>query len=275
MKRPPTHPEPRTADSAHRDSERSTDEILADLLGSDRILAPDDDRQQAAEIADLRQVIDRVREVRPQPRVEPDWGRMAATIGRACDEVSEQPSGWNAALRRWLETWLQPRYALAAAGCAVAIIALVLVTRGDDPPPIADVPTPPGPEESLVLDLTGDESDETSWPLLDDELALLDSIDDSDLDELSVGLAAELTTEEADDPGDEDSDGEPTAVAANHLLAPELAMEWADLESDLDDLVTADLDDDTLDDLDDQELDLWLDGLSETELDELDAALAG
>lgn len=298
MKRQPTnsesiHRSPDTRDDTRHDDARLTDDILADLLASDDILPDTAKAHRAEELADLREVIDQVRDVQPRPGREPDWDRMAATIGRACDDAAGEPPGWRAALHRWLETWLCPRYAVPAVCCAVAIIALLLVSRGDDPETAGNPLPEPRDDGALVLDLTTDDRDETSWPLLDNELPLLDEIDDETLDELTAGLAAEFTPDSIDDlddpeigdtpesPSPESPSPESLAGAArDRILTPELAVEWADLGNDLaaaDELPAADPDEysPNFDDLDGQELDAWLDGLSEEELDEIDAALAG
>lgn len=166
------------------------------------------------------------------------------------------------------------------------------------------------PEDEWAAEWDGDLADESlsGWPNPDSALALVDPLlfdpdapgdpvggdasdspgDDVALDPQEAALLAELATA-LDDSFDPELDSaaidDPSAAGSDDMdssdsvLPSEMALEWAELDRSSaagepsDELAAPAFDD--LDSIADQELDSWLDGLSEEELDALDAALAG
>lgn len=204
--------------------------------------------EHAEELDALREVVAQVRELAPRPQAEPNWDRLAADISRACDEAAAQDAvTWWAKLSRWLQDSFRPRYAVAMAGAAVAILALFLFARGYD-----DDKTPSAPDNVAPVLEVADNDPALELELIEDELDL-EGLDEIELAEVIAGLEDELAAD----------------LDLEASLSFEDASEWVELDNS----IASPGDDLELELFGEPDYDSWLGELSEEDLDALDAYL--
>jgi len=192
------------------------------------------------------------------PAEEPDWEQMASDIRAAC--AQPRPGLWQR-LRAALAAPLRDRRGQAALGLAVtavaALVIVLLVGRDRQPAPVELAAT--GPDAAVAE------------PGEDLRVAEVEDLDEAELEALEVALAPGRLAAGTQDGGVDDPGEDPLAIAAAEAgLTPEELAEWAQLsvsaapaEGQLE-----------LGMFEDSGYDDWLAGMSESDLDVLDEALA-
>lgn len=246
-------------------SEHELSELLAayadgGLTGAERarveaLLAADPHAQ--AEVEALRTVINATRAAQPRPTTEPAWDEMAQAIRAACRDDAPPP---RKGLVGWLRELLRPRYAgPALVVAAAAVLFVVWSGRRQAAGPGADLATTerlavsPPPSSTTTDDVLPGVSGWRAEEIEDLEGAELDVL----LADLDPAAIAELE--------------DPDEGVVDTVLPDEVVPDWtlAEIESSGDGADELFGSSDPMPDYD-----ALLDGLSEEEIDALDAFLA-
>jgi hypothetical protein len=204
--------------------------------------------QAQAEVEALRKVINATRAAQPRPTNEPAWDEMARGIRAACRDFGPAPPR---GLVGWLRELLRPRYAgPALVVAAAAVLFVVWSGRRDAAGPGSNL----APSERLAVTPRPATTDDLLPDVLGARDEELEELEGAELDVLLAELDPAAVAE-VEDP-DED--------LVDAVLPDEVVTDWTLAE-------TSTGDDDLFGTPDYGAL---LDGLSEEEIDALDAFLA-
>ncbi|MCG8422883.1 MAG: hypothetical protein MJE77_33675 [Proteobacteria bacterium] len=254
----------------------SSEELIAayadkGLEGDERASVEDflaDHPQRRDDVAGVREVVARVRELAPRPDEEPNWERMAANIGRACDDiVARREASWLGRQRARLDHLFRPRYAIALASCAIAVIALIAVLNLGERGSFPDTRETPHLAVDPAFDFSVDFSVLTGEDGLED-------VDEADHDQFLARLTGDFTAApSADDLSADDAalpswPGRPDDTV---VLPADAVVEWATISGG----TSMEQQGSDEEFFGEPEYDSWLGELSEEELDALDIYLEG
>ena len=215
---------------------------------------------------ETEKLIAEIRSLEPAPGIDPPWDQMARDIFTACDAVDAKRSGgWLTAVRRWMS----PQHVVVGAVGAVVAVALLVLIRGGEAEHTrsGDVEHTRGGEAMALAAHTDAGAQPHPAPAGHEaELLREASLEDMNPEELSLladalrDPATVLDVEQDEDGLPDDVDG---VLDDEPVLGPGVLAEAETAEDEEEDPTGNEL----------PGYEYLLDDLSETALDDLDAAI--